>query len=59
MVYQVFLLLIVCFDMRSREIVEYSDADEDANQVSRETKDPRNDADDVENHGDGSRPRLT
>ncbi len=42
--------------MRSREIVEYSDADEDANQVSRETKDPRNDADDVEDHGDGSSP---
>ena len=42
--------------MRSREIVEYSDANEDANQASRETEDPRYDADDVEDHGDGSGP---
>ena len=42
--------------MRSREIVEYSDVDEDADQASRETKDPHYDADDGENHGDGSGP---
>jgi hypothetical protein len=41
MVYHVFQLLIVGFDTRSREIVEYSDANEDADQASRETKDPR------------------
>jgi hypothetical protein len=44
--------------MRSREIVEYYDVDEDADQASRETKDPRYDADDGEDHGDGSGPRL-
>ena len=42
--------------MRSREIVDQSDADEDADQVFRQTKDPRYDADDVEDHGDGSSP---
>jgi len=56
MVYHVFQLLKVGFDMRSREIVEYYDVDEDADQASRETKDPRYDADDGEDHGDGSGP---
>jgi len=49
-------LLKVGFDMRSREIVEYYDVDEDADQASRETKKPRYDADDGEDHGDGSGP---
>ena len=44
--------------MRSSEIVEYHDFDEDADQASRETKDPRYDADDGEDHGDGARPGL-
>ena len=54
--YHVFQLLIVGSDMRSREIVEDNDVDEDADQASRETKDPRYDADDGEDHGDGSGP---
>ena len=54
----VFHLLIVGFDLRSREIVEYSDVDEDADQASWEIKDPRDDADDGENQGDDSGPRL-
>ena len=44
--------------MRSREIIEYCDVYEDTDNASRETKDPRYDADDVEDHGDGSGPRL-
>ena len=44
--------------MRPREIVEHCDVDEDADQASRETKDPRYDANDGEDHGDGSSPRL-
>lgn len=46
--------MIVCFDIRSREIVEYFDANENTDKASKETKDPRYDADDVEDHGDGS-----
>ena len=56
MVCHVFQLLKVGLDMRSREIVEYYDVDEDADQASRETKNPRYDADDGEDHGDGSGP---
>ncbi len=52
----IFQLLIVCFDMRSREIVEHYAADEDAEQAPRETKDPHYEADDLEDHGDGSGP---
>ena len=51
-------LLIVGFDMRSREIIEHCDVDEDADHASRETQGPRDDADDGEDHGDGSGPRL-
>jgi hypothetical protein len=56
MIYHIFQLLIIGFDMRSREIVEHYDADEDADQASRETKDPRYDADNLEDHSDGSSP---
>ena len=59
MVYPLFQLLIVCFDMRSREIIEYSDANEYADQASRETEYPCHDADDVEDYGDSSGPWLT
>ena len=58
MVYHVLQLLIVGFDMRSREIIQDNDIDKDADQVSRETKDSRYDADDCEDHGDGSGPWL-
>jgi len=54
--YPISQLLIVGFDMRSREIVEHYDVDEDADQASRETKDPRYDADNGEDHSDGSSP---
>jgi len=54
--YSISQLLIVGFDMRSREIVEHYDVDEDADQASRETKDPRYDADNGEDHSDGSSP---
>jgi hypothetical protein len=42
--------------MRPGQIVEYSDVDEDTDNASRETKDPRYDTDDGEDHGDGSGP---
>jgi hypothetical protein len=54
--YPICQLLIVGFDMWSRKIVEYDDADEDANETSRETKDSRYDTDGLENHRDSSSP---
>ena len=59
MVYHVFQLFIVSLYTWFSEVVEYYDVDEDADQASRETKDPCYDADDGEDHGDGSSPRLT
>ena len=44
--YDVFLLLIVGFNMWSCEIVEDYDIDDDADQASRETKDSCDDTDD-------------
>ena len=40
------------------EVVEYYDVDDDADEASRETKDPCYDAENSEDHGDGSSPRL-
>ena len=51
-------LLIVGFDMRSREIIEDHDVDENADQASREIKDPRDDTDHREDHRNDSSPRL-
>ena len=56
-VYRVFSLLKVGFDMRSCEIVEDNYVDEDGDHAAREAKDARYDADDGEDHGDGSGPR--